>query len=261
MLWCGGYVEYTEGTVTVVNGDIAITGASTSWTKAMTGKYIVLDGDEANKYVIFDVNVDSQVLRTNPEYKGSGGSGKSYKIFSEKWRAYHCDKSVVDLPLIENWPSDYFVEVKYSEDSGITGIGDLENATAIFTDKSIYVSRPDEEGYQRIIRSKSPTGTCVHRSIAKDGSGNLFFLSKVDLGVWIFNGETSQNIGLPILPRLRELDQDKLQYACGIYQDEKYHLKVDTVTYAYDSRMKCWIEEEGIQASYGRGGVLSFNRG
>ena len=249
LLWCGGYVEYTEGTVTVVNGDIAISGASTSWTKAMIGKYIVIDGDEANKYVIFDVNVGSQVLRTSPEYKGSGGGGKSYKIYSEKWRAYHCDKNVMGLPLIENWPSDYFVEVKYSEDSGVTGIGDMEGSTAIFTNRSVYLSMPDAEGYQKTIKSKCPTGTCVHRSIAKDGKGNLFFLSKHQLGVWVFNGQDAQNIALPILPRLRELDQDKLQYACATFNDEKYTLWVDGISYVYDTRMKCWIENEGIQAT------------
>jgi len=248
LLWCGGYVEYTVGTVTVVNGDVAISGASTSWTKAIIGKYITIAGDEANKYVVFGVDTDNQVLRTNPEYKGTGASGKSYKIYSEKYRTYHCDKNPAGLPLIENWPDDFFVEVKYDEGSGVTGIGDLENGTAIFTDRGIYIPIPGEDGYQGAKKSKSPTGTCSHRSIAKDGMGNLFFLSKHKLGVWVFNGETAVNIGLPILPRLRELDQDKLQYACGIYQDEKYYLKVDTVTYVYDTRMKCWIEEEGIQA-------------
>jgi len=249
LLWCGGYIEYTEGTVTVVNGDTAISGASTSWTKAIIGKYITIDGDEANKYVVFGVDTDNQVLRTSPEYRGTGASGKSYKIYSEKYRAYHCDKNPAGLPLIENWPDDYFVEVKYDNSSGITGIGDLENGTAIFTDRSIYIPIPGEDGYQGAKKSKSSTGTCSHRSISKDGMGNLFFLSKHQLGVWMFNGETSENIGLHILPRLRELDQDKLQYACGIYQDEKYHLKVDTVTYTYDTQMKCWIENEGIQAS------------
>ena len=258
LLWCGGYVEYTVGTVTVVNGEVAISGASTLWTDAIIGKYIVVDGDEANKYVIFAVDTTNQILRTTPEYKGTGGSGKSYKIYSEKWRAYHCDKNPVGLPRVENWPSDCFVEVKYNEDSGVTGIGDLENATAIFTDRSIYIPILGEEGYQGAKRSKSITGTCSHWSIAKDGNGNLYFLSKHDLGVWVFNGETSEDIGLPILPRLKELDQDKLQYACAIYQDEKYILWVDNICYMYDVRMKCWFDWEGIQAS--SVGLIGSNR-
>ena len=263
MLWCGGYVEYEEGDVTVVNGDTAIVGSGTGWTKAIIGKYIVIDGDEANKYVIYDVDVSAQTLRTNPEYKGSGASGKSYKIFPDKWRAYHCEKTVVGFPMIEQWPSDHFVEVKYNEDAGMTGIGDLEGSTALFTDRSIYQSAPDNDGYQVARKLKSPTGTCSHRSIAKDGLGNLFFLSKYKLGVWLSSLDGGDykfvNIGLPILPRLQELDSDKLQYAHAEFVNEKYHLwmattdavgtEIGEVCYVYDTRMKAWIESEGPQAT------------
>jgi len=249
LLWVAGNYTYSEGTVTVVNGDTVITGSSTGWTNAMVGQYIVVTGDESHKYVIYDVDTDNQIIRVRPLYQGAGGSGKTYKIISEKWRAYHCDKSPLGLPLIENWNSKYFVEAKYDENDGCSGLGDLEDSLAVFTDKSIYVVGLSEDGFFGVQKSKSPTGTCAHRSIAKDGLGNLFFLSKHKLGVWLYGAEGIVNIGLPILPALQALTQDNLQYACAAFINEKYHLWVDDICYVYDTRMKSWSEEEGIQAT------------
>lgn len=251
LIWCAGNVTYEEGTVTVTNGDTTITGSSTGWTTADIGKYIVVDGDEAHKYIIYDVDIANQIIRIKPLYLGTGGSGKSYKIIPERWRAYHCGKNAMGLPLVENWNSKYFVEVKYDENDGCTGLGDMEGSLAVLTDRSIYRISPSNDGMFIAEKTPCPTGTCSHRSIAKDGSGNLFFLSKHQLGVWKFGTDApkGKNIGLPIRARLAELDQDKLQYAHAIYTDENYYLWVDDICYVYDNHMECWLEEEGIQAS------------
>jgi len=249
LLWCAGNVDYTEGTVTVVNGDTVITGDSTGWTKAVIGKYIVVTGDESHKYIIYDLDVANQIIRTKPLYLGTGGSGKSYKIMSDKWKAYHCDKSDMGLPQVELWNSKFFVEAKYDENEGCTGIGDMEGATALFTDRNIYVIGPTDGGFMGVQKSKSDTGTCSHRSIAKDGKGNLYFLSKHMLGVWVFGAEGANRVGLPIEAALKLLTLGNFQYAHAIFQDEKYFLYIDDECWVYDAYMKCWIEEEGIQAT------------
>ena len=249
VIWCAGNVNYTEGTVTVVNGDTIITGVGTGWTNAIIGKYLVVTGDESHKYIIYDVDVSNQIIRIKPLYLGTGGSGKTYKIISEKWRAYHCAKSVMGLPLVETWRSKDFIEAKYDDNSGISGLGDMESSLAIFTDCSIYIVSPTKDGFFGVQKSPSPTGTCSHRSIAKDGKGNLFFLSKHEIGVWVFGAEGAVNIGKQILPSLQALESTNLQYAHAKYIDEKYYLWVDDICYVYDTEMKAWSEEEGIQAT------------
>jgi len=73
--------DYTEGTVTVTNGSAVITGAGTSFTAQMVGRYLKLD-DPAGDGMGYRVAAftDATTITLENVYAGSTASGQSYRI-------------------------------------------------------------------------------------------------------------------------------------------------------------------------------------
>jgi hypothetical protein len=70
---------YTAGTVEVTAGDAEVAGTTTSWTDAMIGQELYVDGDAARVYTIADV-ADGTTLTLTQDYPGASGAGKTYSI-------------------------------------------------------------------------------------------------------------------------------------------------------------------------------------
>lgn len=77
---------YQEGTVTITAGTTALTGSGTTWTAAMTGRKVIITGNE-NEYEFTFVSATSATI--SPALSGSTNiSGASYRII----------QNVYDLP-------------------------------------------------------------------------------------------------------------------------------------------------------------------
>lgn len=89
--------DYTTGTLTVTNGSTAITGASTTFTAGMAGRWLqVTDGTDGNWYKIASYG-SATTLTLENYYQGLSGSSKTYRI-----------GQVMDLPEeYQEAPVDY----------------------------------------------------------------------------------------------------------------------------------------------------------
>lgn len=260
-LWLAGNRTYSEGTVTVTNGETAIQGTSTGWTDAVVGKFLVVDGDESHRYVIYDVDTVNQIIRIRPLYRGSSGSGKTYKIMSNRFRVYFCEKTAMGKLVVENWPTDNFVEIKHDGVGEVTGIAEMDDQVAVFTEDMVFYIKLGSDGEFHVTRSSAHTGTCSHRSIIEDGRGGLYYISKDNPGIWKIESGSyegmagkSEMVGLPILPVIQGLDQDKLQYTHTVRSKDKlifWMAKSDVgdTCYCLDLRTPGWFDWEGLQAS------------
>ena len=71
-----GTNPYTTGTISATNGDATITGSGTTWTSAMAGRYILVDGF----YYEIDSVTDTTHLELTYAFDGSNQSGAGYAI-------------------------------------------------------------------------------------------------------------------------------------------------------------------------------------
>lgn len=72
--------DYTTGTITVSNGSVAITGAGTTFTPQMVGRYLqVTDGTDGKWYRIASYTSATSISLEN-YYEGIGGSDRTYRI-------------------------------------------------------------------------------------------------------------------------------------------------------------------------------------
>ena len=100
-----GTANYTTGTVQVTNGSTAVVGTGTTFTAGMVGKRFLIDGDTT--YYTVATFTDATHIALDGNYGGTGGSGKSYTIFTawtDQWK--DCLTSVTSLKeacLYEDW--------------------------------------------------------------------------------------------------------------------------------------------------------------
>lgn len=88
---------YNEGSVSLTQGDTAVTGAGTAWTSEMEGMTFRVN-EFSKEYTIKTVN-SSTSLVLKESYDGDTGSGKGYKI----------NPSGTQLLTLRNTPDDYYV--------------------------------------------------------------------------------------------------------------------------------------------------------
>lgn len=75
--------DYTDGTVTVANGDATITGSGTTFTQGMEGRFFVLtnsSGIPKDYWYYFDDYTSTTVFELDRTYEGLSASSQSYLI-------------------------------------------------------------------------------------------------------------------------------------------------------------------------------------
>lgn len=84
--------NYVTGSIQVTNGSGAVVGTGTTFTAGMVGKKLRVDGDSGtSSFYTITVFTDATHITISPTYGGTGGSGKSYIIFSswtEQWKDF-----------------------------------------------------------------------------------------------------------------------------------------------------------------------------
>jgi hypothetical protein len=70
--------DYTDGTVTVTNGDATVTGSSTTFTAGMVGRYFATDNDK-NWYRI-ESFTSTTSIELNKAFEGTTGATQTYRI-------------------------------------------------------------------------------------------------------------------------------------------------------------------------------------
>ncbi|MDD5387598.1 MAG: hypothetical protein PHQ22_10435 [Sulfuricurvum sp.] len=77
--------EYTDGTVTAVNGDATITGILTAFTSAMAGRKFRKGGETAF-YRIKSVTSGTELELETPYYGTTDATGETFSIFKDEFR-------------------------------------------------------------------------------------------------------------------------------------------------------------------------------
>lgn len=75
---------YSTGTITVTSGSASVTGSGTTFTSAMVGRKLVVSGD--NLAYTVKTFTSTTAITLDTVYKGTGGSGQSYKIYKSVYR-------------------------------------------------------------------------------------------------------------------------------------------------------------------------------
>lgn len=95
--------EYSTGTVSVTNGNTAITGTSTVWTAAMTGRQIKFDDADGQPYYTF-TRVTDTTGTLDRAYQGATDTSTTYSI-GEYYVEFPSNLAVLDdiRDIDQNW--------------------------------------------------------------------------------------------------------------------------------------------------------------
>lgn len=114
-----GTNAYSTGTVTINNGDTTLVGSGTTWTSAMVGRYVLLDG------LWYEITAfNSTTSLTIDTYRGNNLAGSAYVLADTNFVAQIKDVTVTNATgsgIVSQYAMETTIENVYVYDCG-TGI-------------------------------------------------------------------------------------------------------------------------------------------
>jgi len=123
--------KYETGTVTVANDDRAITGAATSWTEDMKGRFIKIAG-ENTIFEILDINESTQVMNLSERVQRASGSGLAYTMFQPEYGLFP-DLDYIDEVWHDHTPRNVGVEpIDFNEYTRLISLNQMDEGKCDF---------------------------------------------------------------------------------------------------------------------------------
>lgn len=153
------------------------------------------------------------------------------RIFGISSDAIFGQISWCDLSQPEVWDGANVERFKLKDGEIVEGAGILYGKLIVFCTYSIWIMyvSGNEENW-KLEEAPTSIGCVAHKTIKKDGN-RILYLGEAPghaLGVYAFNGSTSELLTDDITPLLKNANKNKLQDACAEIHDDLY-----TLSFAY----------------------------